>query len=330
MTLYLVGLVLVVAGLGFKIAAVPFHFYAPDVYQGTTNANAGLLAVAPKIAGIVALVRLVAATLPLDSAAGWQLVLDPGAGHDDGGQRVCPLAAQPPAADGLFVDCPRGLHADWIGCQPGDSRIGWNRRDAVLSGRLRAGVAGHFRALTYLGSEEHEVSDLSELSGLARSQPWIAGAIAVSMFSLAGIPPLAGFWGKLALFSGAVRLAIADGGSVSTWFSLLAIVAALNAATAAAYYLRIIGTMYFRPVSSTPPVKGGPGSLVAVTACTVLVLAVGVMPGVVLQDAERSDPFVRRGAALVSGSHDAPVSSDPTIQLSSRDSATRPLLRSSR
>ena len=74
MTLFLIGLVLVMSGLGFKIAAVPFHFYAPDVYQGTTNINAGLLAVVPKIAGILALIRLVMAILPADSALGWPLM----------------------------------------------------------------------------------------------------------------------------------------------------------------------------------------------------------------------------------------------------------------
>ena len=69
------ALILILAGLGFRIAAVPFHFYAPDVYQGTTHANAGLLAVAPKIAGLLALVRLSAAALPGLQGYGWVVVM---------------------------------------------------------------------------------------------------------------------------------------------------------------------------------------------------------------------------------------------------------------
>ncbi len=259
MTLYLVGMVLVVGGLGFKIAAVPFHFYAPDVYQGTTNTNAGLLAVVPKIAGIVALVRLVSTTLPPDTAIGWQLALVLAIITMTVGN-VCALwqrnirrllAYSSIAHAGyMLIGFAVGLAAPELG--------GIAAMLFYLAVYALASL-GTFAALTYLSSQQHEVSDMGELSGLSRAHPWIAGAIAVCMFSMAGIPPLAGFWGKLALFSGAIRLAVADAGSISTWFLLLAIVAALNAATAAAYYLRVIGAMYFRPATSTPPAEGGPG-----------------------------------------------------------------------
>ena len=99
-----ISLVLVFAGLGFRITAVPFHFYAPDVYQGTTNANAGLLAVFPKIVGFVALVRLLVVAMP--GMEDFRLARGAGAGraHDDAGQPAGPVAGQPPPADGLFVD----------------------------------------------------------------------------------------------------------------------------------------------------------------------------------------------------------------------------------
>ena len=330
LTLYLVGMVLVVGGLGFKIAAVPFHFYAPDVYQGTTNMNAGLLAVVPKIAGIVALVRLVSTTLPADAAIGWQLALVLAVITMTVGN-VCALwqrnirrllAYSSIAHAGyMLIGFAVGLAAPELG--------GIAAMLFYLAVYALASL-GTFAALTYLSSRQHEVSDMSELSGLARAHPWIAGAIAVCMFSLAGIPPLAGFWGKLALFSGAIRLAIADAGSVSTWFLLLAIVAALNAATAAAYYLRVIGTMYFRPASSTPPAEGGPGALVAVTACIVLVIAVGVMPGVVLQDAERADPLMRQNAELLTVSPDLQQPGGLPVQLSARGAAPTSFLKTSR
>jgi hypothetical protein len=104
----------------------------------------------------------------------------------------------------------------------------------------------------------------------------------------------------------------------------------LNAATAAAYYLRVIGTMYFRPATSTPPAEGGPGTLVAVTACIVLVIAVGVMPGVVLQDAERADPLMQQNAELLMVSPDLQQSGDLPVQLSTRGAAPTSFLQPSR
>jgi NADH-quinone oxidoreductase subunit N len=318
----LVGLVMVVGGLGFKIAAVPFHFYAPDVYQGTTNTNAGLLAVVPKIAGIVALVRLASTTLPSDAAIGWQLALVLSLLTMTIGN-VCALWQRNIRRLLAYSSI---AHAGYmlIGLAVGLAAPNLGGIAAMLFYLAVYALAslGTFAALTYLSSQQHEVSDMSELSGLARSHPWIAGAIAVCMFSMAGIPPLAGFWGKLALFSGAVRLAIADAGGVSTWFLLLAIVAALNAATAAAYYLRVIATMYFRPATAPPPADGGPGALVAVTACIVLVVAVGILPGVVLQDAERADPLLQQNREFFTAS---PVLQQPDqlrVQLTAGQEAT--------
>jgi NADH-quinone oxidoreductase subunit N len=316
--LYLAGLVMVVAGLGFKIAAVPFHFYAPDVYEGTTNTNAGLLAVAPKIAGIVALVRLVSTTLPPDAAVGWQLALV--------------LALITMTVGNVCALWQRNLrrllayssiaHAGYmlIGLAVGLAAPNLGGIAAMLFYLAVYALAslGTFASLAYLSSGRHEVSDISEVAGLARAHPWIAGAIAVCMFSLAGIPPLAGFWGKLTLFSGAVRLAISDAGGMSTWFLLLAVVAALNAATAAAYYLRVVGAMYFRPATTSLPAEGGPGALVAVTACIVLVVAVGVTPGVVLQDAERADPLMQQSREVRTASPVLPQPDRLTVQEAER------------
>src|SRR5205807_259723 len=103
---------------------------------------------------------------------------------------------------------------------------------------------GTFAALAYLGSSQREVNSVDELSGLARSQPVIAGALAVFMFSLAGLPPLAGFWGKLNLFGSAIELATSAPAGISLWFTILAVAGAVNAAIAAAYYLRIVAVMY--------------------------------------------------------------------------------------
>ena len=115
---------------------------------------------------------------------------------------------------------------------------------------------GTFAALAYLGSPRREVNDVDELAGLARSQPLVAGAIAVFMFSLAGLPPLAGFWGKLKLFGSAIQLATSGAGRLVALVHRPGRRRALNAAIAAAYYLRIVAVMYFQPADAAGGGRG--------------------------------------------------------------------------
>ena len=112
-----------------------------------------------------------------------------------------------------------------------------------------AATAGSFAALTYLSSPQRQVDSVDELAGLGQNYPKMAAALALFMFSLTGLPPLAGFWGKFTLFTGALGVDAKnpDAGSLWPWFLALAIVGAVNAAISAAYYLRIVGVMYFRP-----------------------------------------------------------------------------------
>jgi NADH-quinone oxidoreductase subunit N len=252
-----VALVLIFAGLGFKIAAVPFHFYAPDVYQGASNAAAGLLAVAPKIAGIVALVRLAGLAMPAASQFAWQLAIVLAVFTMTLGnvcalwqQNVRRLMAYSSVAHagymliGLAVALASGATETGTGV-PGVAALLFYLAVYV------AASTGTFAALTYLGRKGREVSDVEELAGVGKTAPWAGAVIALCMFSLAGIPPLVGFWGKFGLFAGAVGLATQESaGGVSLWFAILAVVGALNAAIAAAYYLRIVGVMYFRSAPS--------------------------------------------------------------------------------
>jgi NADH-quinone oxidoreductase subunit N len=161
---------------------------------------------------------------------------------------------------------------------------------------------GTFAALAWLGSTSREVNDVDELSGLGRSHPVAAGALALFMFSLAGIPPLAGFWGKLTLFRSAVQVAAADApGGLSLWFTVLAVVGVLNAAVAAAYYLRIVAVMYFQPASTTPQAAGGRGAFAATLLCAGLVVLLGVLPGAALDSATEAETTLRHRAPLASG-----------------------------
>jgi NADH-quinone oxidoreductase subunit N len=168
---------------------------------------------------------------------------------------------------------------------------------------------GVFAALAYVSDDQREVNSVSELAGLARSRPWVAAALAICLFSLAGIPPLAGFWGKLTLFSGAIRVAMEGQPGISSWFLVLAIVGVLNAAVAAAYYLRVISTMYFTPPATSLAARGGFGTMVGTMACCVLVIAVGLFPGVALRSANLSDPLLQQfrsaASAGLGATHDA-------------------------
>lgn len=305
------ALVLVVAGLGFKLAAAPFQFYAPDVYQGTTNANAGILAVAPKVAGIAALIRLLLLILPVESVdAGklaqfaWQLglalsVLTMTIGN------ICALwqnnirrlLAYSSIAHSGYLLIGFSVAAANIAGLPGEPAAGGVTAMLFYVAVYSLATMGAFSALAYLGSAEREVNTVDELSGLGKSQPFTAAALAIFMFSLAGIPPLAGFFGKLTLFVGAVKLAVSADGPMSAWFCALAIIGALNAAIAAAYYLRIIAVMYFQPVTTETPAQGGPGALAAAVLCAVLVVVAGFLPGSLVALASKSEAGLTRPSA---------------------------------
>lgn len=280
------ALALIFAGLCFKIAAVPFHFYAPDVYQGTTHPNAALLSVVPKAAGLVAMVRVLVVAMPGMEPYSWRVVLV-----------VSVLTMTLGNVLALWQDNLRRLlayssiaHAGYMliglavalatGNAPGD----WNGVTAVgfYLTVYAAATIGAFAVLEYLGRPERRVDGVEELAGLGRTRPLAAAMLAVFMFSLAGVPPLAGFWGKFLLFGSALSV---EGGAW-LWFTGLAIIGVLNAAVAAAYYLRIVAVMYFRTPLATPRAEGGAGAWWAAVACVVLVVAIGVYPGPLMREAD--------------------------------------------
>ena len=313
------AIVLVVAGLAFKLAAAPLQFYAPDVYQGTTNANAGLLAVAPKIAGVAGLVRLALVAMPAADDFGWQLALVMAVVTMTIGnvcalwqRNVRRLMAYSSIAHGGYLLI--GLAAAAVATTPtGASLDGGITAMLVYVAVYAAATAGTFAALAYLGSVHRELNNVDELAGLARSQPLVAAAIALFMFSLAGIPPLAGFWGKLTLFGSAIEVAAArTSPGLSLWFTVLAVVGVLNAAVAAAYYLRIVAVMYFQPAVGPPAAAGGRGALGATLLCAALVVLLGVLPGAAIDSATTAEETLKnRGPLPATGQ----VSSRPRARL---------------
>ncbi len=281
------AIVFIFAGLSFKIAAVPFHFYAADVYQGTTNSNSALLSVAPKLAGFVALIRLVVVATEGVPSPSWRIAL-----------ALAVLTMTTGNVLALWQDNLRRLLAYSSIAHAGYMLIGLAVALATRSGASGAfdgtaallfylllysiATVGTFAALNCLGTKDRSVDHVDELAGLAWSDEprprLLAWILAAFMFSLAGIPPLAGFWGKLALFGGALGVRGANG-EMRAWFVGLAILGVLNAAIAAAYYLRIVGTMFFRmPLGKAPAVPKRPAPLTVAVICALLVLAIGLYP----------------------------------------------------
>ncbi|MBM4004179.1 MAG: NADH-quinone oxidoreductase subunit N [Planctomycetes bacterium] len=282
------ALILLLGGLGFKITAVPFHFYAPDVYQGTTNSNAGLLSVAPKIAGFLALIRVYVAIVPERYDLGWQLPLGIAVLTMTLGN-VCALWQR---------DLRRMLAYSSI-AHSGYMLMGIaSTVAAARSGGIAAVIfyliaysltsLAVFGAFAFLESQDRPLQRLEDLSGLGKSNPLVATAIAVSMFSFAGIPILAGFWGKFGLFTSVLQAAQGAQGNAS-WFLFLAIAGAVNAAIAAAYYLRLISTMYFQEARGNLPLGGGLGPFATMLASTILIVGIGLFPGITMQRARLAD-----------------------------------------
>jgi NADH-quinone oxidoreductase subunit N len=309
----LVALVMVLAGLGFRITAVPFHFYAPDVYQGTAPSAAALLAFMPKAAGFVALLRLLG-FIPHELASrsggvsllvGQQVV----AFHQDGNYPFpdMVLGAQVPHLLwilavvtmtlgnilALLQDNLKRLLAYSSVAHAGYMLIGLvvarfqqageysGSVDAVLFYLVAYGAMtiGAFAVIGYLSTPQRPVEAVDDLAGLGRSHPVVAVLMTVFLFSLIGIPWTAGFAGKLLLFWGALGV---PSEAMSLWFRLLALIGAINAAIGAWYYLRIIAVMYLRsPLRPPARVVAWPG-LAALALCAIVTLAAGVYPGLLL------------------------------------------------
>ncbi|MES2686466.1 MAG: NADH-quinone oxidoreductase subunit NuoN [Pseudomonadota bacterium] len=272
------GLVFIVAGLAFKLGAVPFHMWLPDVYQGAPTAITLLIGAAPQLAAFAICIRLlVQGMLPL--AIDWQQML---AILAIGSLIVGNLAAIAQS------NLKRMLAFSTI------SQMGFLLL-ALLAGvvngnKLNAEFAygaAMFYVITYvlttlavfgiillLARAGHESEEITDLAGLNQRSPLFAGVMAVCMFSLAGVPPVVGFYAKLGVLQALVS-------SQQTLYLVLAVFAVMMSLVGAFYYLRVVKVMYF-----DAPNPGMPTAIEAPTDARVvlsingaLVLLLGLMPG---------------------------------------------------
>ena len=272
-----VALALLVAGLAFRITAVPFHFYAPDVFQGVPASNAAMLSFVPKVVGFVALVRL----LPLTGATITTRLWLP----DESARLLLAILA----VATMFVGNLMALrqkhlfrlmayssiaHAGYmlVGLAVGNvGTVGGT--SAVLFYLAAYGfmTIGVFALLRGAGSGEQSLETIDDLRGLSYSHPATAVLLAVCLLSLTGLPPTAGFWGKLNLFFAAWGETTA----VGHW---LAALLAVNAAIAAFYYLRLVAVMYLEPAASRTSRPVDVAAWVGGLACTVATLVLFAQP----------------------------------------------------
>lgn len=292
--LALVAVVMVIAGLGFRITAVPFHFYAPDVYQGAPTSGAALLAFIPKVAGFVALIRLLGYVGPIHDLLGsvgysgltlrmqvplllWILAAitmtlgSVVALWQDNLQRI--LAYSSVANAGYMLI---GLTAAPYLPTDAAGGVGAVLFYLVAYGAMTLGVLG---VLTLLNSGGRRVETVDDLAGLGRTHAGVALLMALFLFSLIGLPLTAGFTGKFLLFWGSMEVWRQVPGDAGWLYMVLAVVAAVNAAIGAYYYLRIISVMYLRgAVKPLPQPRPWPGMAV-LWICAVVTVWMGVAGG---------------------------------------------------
>jgi len=269
-TILAFALVFVVAGLGFKLSAVPFHMWVPDVYHGAPTAVTLFIGSAPKLAAFAFVIRLLVSGLGapfLVEQWQWMLII----------MAVLSLAIGNIAAIAQ-TNLKRMLAYSAI------SHMGFLLL-GILSGTAEGYAASMFYVVVYvltalgtfgvmllLSRDGFEAENLDDYKGLNQRSPWYAAIMLLLMFSMAGVPPVVGFYAKLS-----VLWAVVEAGYV--W---LAVVAVMFSLIGAFYYLRIVKLMYFDgPQDNSPIVSNSPMRIV-LSMNGLAVLGFGIFPGALM------------------------------------------------
>lgn len=260
----ILGLVFIVAGLAFKLGAVPFQMWVPDVYEGSPTAMTMLISSVPKLAAFAFVIRLLAQGLQT-LAVDWQQMLLVMAVLSIIIGNVTAIAQ---------TNLKRMLAYSTI------SHIGF-----VLFGLMSASANGFASALFYIASyvmmtlagfavilllsrKGFEADQLEDLKGLNQRSPWIAFLMLIVMFSMAGIPPTVGFYAKFTVLQAALQAG----------FVWLVVFAVLMAVVGAFYYLRVIKLMYFDEPVDTTPIQAPIEMRIVLSANALALLVLGLMP----------------------------------------------------
>jgi NADH-quinone oxidoreductase subunit N len=230
----IIGVVFICAGLAFKISAVPFHMWTPDVYEGAPTPVTAFFAVAPKVAAMALFVRVLVE--PFGHLTGqWQQIIIVTSALS------MILGAFAAIAQTSFKRLMAYSSIGHVGFALLGLAAGTPDGITAVIVYLSIYVAmsiGTFAVILTMRVEGRAVEGIQDLAGLGKSNPGVAFALVIMMFSMAGIPPLAGFFAKLYVF----RAVIAQG---TTGFIVLAVIGVLSSVVSAYYYLRVIRVMYF-------------------------------------------------------------------------------------
>jgi NADH-quinone oxidoreductase subunit N len=272
----LFGIAFLIVGIGFKLGAVPFHMWIPDVYEGSPTCVTVFIGTASKLAAFALAMRL----LP-EALAGSQV---------DWSQMLVVLAVLSMAIGNIVAiaqsNIKRMLAYSTI------SHIGFVLL-GILSGTAQGYQAAMFYMISYvivasgafgmillLTRQGFEADKLIDFKGLNARSPWFAGMMAILMFSLAGVPLFVGFWAKLGVVQAVLGVSL-------TW---LAVVAVLFSVIGAFYYLRIVKLMYFDDPTDNTEIGGSMLMRTVLSVNALLVIALGVMPGALMALCQRALP----------------------------------------
>jgi len=261
--------VLYVAAFGFKIAAVPFHMWAPDVYEGAPTPITAFMSVGPKAAGFAVIGRVLFVALQSMSYEWTGLLIA--------------LSILSMAAGNIIAIAQTNIkrmlayssiaHAGYalIGVIAGGAEGLASMMNYLLIYAFMN--IGAFTVVILMRTEGVKAEDLSDYEGLSKTHPLLAGLMLIFMFSLTGIPPTAGFVGKFYLFVAAINAGY-------TWLTVIAVV---MSAISAYFYLRVVMYMYMKEPSVEHRMSEAPAARVAVLLAGIAVLLIGVLPGNVIE-----------------------------------------------
>ncbi|MDP3483024.1 MAG: NADH-quinone oxidoreductase subunit N, partial [Sulfuricella sp.] len=263
-TVLVFGLVFIVAGLAFKLGAVPFHMWVPDVYQGAPTAVTLFIGSAPKIAAFAFVMRLLVEGLQ-------------GMAHDWQGMLII-MAVLSMAIGNITAIAQTNLKR--MLAYSTISHMGFLLL-GILSGSLNGYSGSMFYVLSYvlmslgtfgmillLSRKGFEAENLDDFKGLNQRSPWYAFMMLLLMFSMAGVPPTVGFYAKLSVLQAALLAG----------FVWVVVFAVLMSVIGAFYYLRIVKLMYFDAPEDQSPISSQPDANVLMSMNGLAVLALGILP----------------------------------------------------
>jgi NADH-quinone oxidoreductase subunit N len=272
----ILGLVFIVSGLAFKLGAVPFHMWVPDVYQGAPTAITLLIGGAPKLAAFAITMRLLVDGM-IGLAIDWQqmlIVLSVASMLIGNLAAIAQTNLKRMLAYSTIAQMGFMLLGLTAGVVNGNTLSAANAYSSAMFYVITYVLTtlGTFGMIMLLSRQGHEAEQIGDLAGLAKRSPWLAGVMAIFMLSLAGVPPTVGFNAKLSVLQALVTTGV-------DFYIGIAVLAVVLSLIGAFYYLRIIKVMFFDESSDSAAIST-PSDVSAVMSLNgALVLLLGIFPG---------------------------------------------------